>query len=199
VSCQPLDALKKNSEVYHATSCSPPDRGARRAAPHLTRSRVRAEFAIGTGFHPARPARVARRASFGVPVVEDEAIPELFTIGINGTQLRPGRLGADFSLATAPRALSEGFLAGVARGGVALPLALSPVVLVLPSAGVSFLGAVGGGGGAGTTGLNAGVAAVFHGAGAAGLRTGVTWHRFVDAERGVWLWEVGLVHVPRSR
>jgi len=138
-------------------------------------------------------------ASFGVPVVEDEAIPELFTIGINGTQLRPGRLGADFSLATAPRALSEGFLAGVARGGVALPLALSPVVLVLPSAGVSFLGAVGGGGGAGTTGLNAGVAAVFHGAGAAGLRTGVTWHRFVDAERGVWLWEVGLVHVPRSR
>ena len=136
-------------------------------------------------------------ASVGVPVVDGVSVPELFTIGINWTQLRPGRLGADFSLGTMPRALSEGVLAVGARGGVALPLALRPGVLVLPSAGVSLLGGAGGGGGAGTTGFNAGLAAVIHGAGSAGLRTGVTWHRFSDAKAAVWLWEVGVVRIPR--
>ena len=89
-------------------------------------------------------------ASVGVPLVDGAAIPDLFTIGINWTQLRPGRLGADFSLGTMPRALTEG------------------------------------------------VIGVIHGAGSAGLRTGVTWHRFGDARGAVWLWEVGMVRVPRS-
>ena len=138
-------------------------------------------------------------ASVGVPIVDGAAIPDLFTIGINWTQLRPGRLGADFSLGTMPRALTGGVVAGGARGGVALPLALSRGVLVLPSAGISLLGAAGTGGGEGTTGFNAGLAAVIHGAGSAGLRTGVTWHSFGDAGGAVWLWEVGIVRVPRSR
>jgi len=136
-------------------------------------------------------------ASLGVPVVDGESVPDLFTIAINWTQLRRGRLGADFALGTMPRALTEGVLAGGARGGVALPLALSAGVLVLPSVGVSLLGGAGGGGGAGTTGFNAGLATLIHGAGSAGLRTGVTWHRFGDARAAVWLWEVGLVRVPR--
>jgi hypothetical protein len=136
-------------------------------------------------------------ASFGVTVIDGEAVPDLFAIGIHWTQLRPGRLGADFSLGTMPRALTEGVLAGGARGGVALPLAFSAGVLVLPSVGVSLLGGAGDGGGAGTAGFNAGLAAVIHGAGSAGLRTGVTWHRFGDAGSAVWLWEVALVRVPR--
>ena len=137
--------------------------------------------------------------SVGVPMIDGEAVPDLFTIGMNWTQLRPGRLGADFSLGVMPRALTEGVVAGGARGGVALPLALSTGVLVLPSAGVSLLGGAGGGGGAVPIGFNAGLAAVIRGPGSAGLRTGLTWHRFGDAESAVWLWEVGLVRVPRRQ
>ena len=43
--------------------------------------------------------------SAGVPGYEREPIPELFTIGLNVSQITPGRLGADFSLGTMPRAL----------------------------------------------------------------------------------------------
>src|SRR4029453_9621170 len=112
----------------------------------------------------------------GVPAYEGDALTEMFTIGVHWTQLRPGRLGADFSLGTMPRTLAEGVAVVGARGGVAFPLALSSGGVVLPSAGVSFVGGVGAGGGGGTTGLNAGIAAVIFGASSVGLRTGVTWH-----------------------
>jgi hypothetical protein len=138
-------------------------------------------------------------ASVGVPGSGGEAAPSLFTVGAHFTQLRPGRLGADLALGTIPRAVTEGAVVGGARAGVALPLALSQGVLLLPSAGASLLGGVGAGGGAGTAGLNAGVAAVVFPAGAVGLRTGVTWHRFEEARAGLWLLEVGLVRGPRAR
>ncbi len=136
-------------------------------------------------------------ASVGVPGYEGGAVPELFTVGVNWTQLRPGRLGADVAIGTMPRALAEGLAAVGARAGVALPLALSRGVVLLPSGGVSLLGGVGAGGGAATAGLNAGVAAVLGPAGGAGLRTGVTWHRFGEAGGGLWLVEVGAVRGPR--
>ncbi len=136
-------------------------------------------------------------ASVGVPGYEGEAVPELFTVGVHWTQLRPGRPGVDLAIGTMPRVLAEGFAAVGARAGVALPLALSRGAVLLPSAGVSLLGGVGAGGGGGTTGLNAGVAAVLGPAGGAGLRTGVTWHRFGEAGGGLWLVEVGVVRRPR--
>jgi hypothetical protein len=138
-------------------------------------------------------------ASIGVPAYEGDAVTEMLTIGVHWTQLRPGRLGADFSLGTMPRALAEGVVVVGARGGVALPLALSSGVLVLPSAGVSFVGGVGAGGGGATAGLNAGIAAVLFGASSVGLRTGVTWHRFGNSESAVALWEIGFVRAPRPR
>ena len=98
-----------------------------------------------------------------------------------------------------PRALAEGVAVVGARGGVALPLALSSGVLVLPSAGVSFVGGVGAGGGGATAGLNAGIAAVLFGASSVGLRTGVTWHHFGNSESAVALWEIGFVRAPRPR
>ncbi len=136
-------------------------------------------------------------ASVGVPGYEGEAVPELFTVGVHWTQLRPGRPGVDLAIGTMPRALAEGLVAVGARAGVALPLALARGAVLLPSAGVSLLGGVGAGGGGGTTGLNAGVAAVLGPAGGAGLRTGVTWHRFGEAGGGLWLVEVGVVRRPR--
>jgi len=68
---------------------------------------------------------------------------------------------------------------------------------MLPSAGVSLVGAASGDGGGINTGLNAGLAAVIFGTGSVGLRTGVTWHRFAGAETSVSLWELGLVRVRR--
>ena len=137
--------------------------------------------------------------SVGVPGYGREAAPELLTIGGNWTQLRDGRVGADFALGTMPRILGEGVLVLGARGGIALPLALAPGVLVLPSAGISAIGGAGAGGAGGIAGVNAGIAAVLFGANGAGLRTGVTWHRFGDADGAIWLWEVGFVRGPRRR
>jgi hypothetical protein len=137
--------------------------------------------------------------SVGVPRYEGETVPELFTVGVQWTQLRPGRPGFDFAIGTMPRLLSEGLVVFGARGGVAVPIAPAPGVLLLPSAGVSLLGGVGAGGGAGTSGFNAGLAAAVLPAGGVGLRAGVTWHRFEEAGGGVWLWELGLVRGPRTR
>jgi hypothetical protein len=132
-------------------------------------------------------------ASFGVPGYGTEPLMELFTIGIQWTQLRPGRLGADFSLGTMPRAFAEGVAVVGLRAGGALPLTLSPGVLLLPSAGASLIGGAGAGGGGGLVGLNAGVAAVVFGTSATGLRTGVTWHRFQEGRGAIWLVEIGVV------
>ena len=132
-------------------------------------------------------------ASVGMPGYESEPVPELFTIGMNLTQMRPGRLGADFAIGTMPRAFAFG--AGVlgARAGVVLPIAPTPDVLFLPSAGVSFVGGAGEGGGAAIGGLNAGAAMVFW-TNDVGFRSGITWHRFQDFRESVWLVEIGIVH-----
>jgi len=132
-------------------------------------------------------------ASVGLPGYEREPAPELFTIGMNFTQMRPGRFGADFAIGTMPRAFAFG--AGVlgARAGVVLPIAPTPDVLFLPSAGVSLVGGAGEGGSAAIGGLNAGAAMVFW-TNDVGFRSGITWHRFQDFRESVWLVEIGIVH-----
>ena len=145
----------------------------------------------------AKPGGWLVGGSIGVPAFDGGASPELFTVAVHGTQLRPRGLGFDFAVGMVPRALAEGVAVGFARSGVALPFHLSRGVLILPSAGVSLAGAASGEGGGINTGLNAGLAAVVFGTGSVGLRTGVTWHRFAGAETSVSLWELGLVHVRR--
>lgn len=135
--------------------------------------------------------------SVGVPGYGRQAATELLTVGGNWTRLREGRVGADFALGTMPRILGEGVLVLGARGGIALPVALSPGVLLLPSGGVSLIGGARAGGAGGVAGFNAGIATVLLAPNGAGLRTGVTWHRFGDADRAIWLWEVGFVRGPR--
>jgi hypothetical protein len=132
-------------------------------------------------------------ASVGLPGYGGQTVPELFTVGLNATQIKPGRLGADFALGTMPRALGNG--AGVlgARAGGVLPFALTPDLLLLPSAGLSVIGAAGGGGGVALAGINAGMAAVLW-TGPVGIRTGITWHHFEDSRGAIWLIELGVVH-----
>ena len=131
--------------------------------------------------------------SFGVPGYESEPVPELFTLGVHWTHVRPGQLGADVSLGTMPRALTEGVLVLGVRAGIALAVPVSPGVLVLPSGGMSLIGGAGGGGGGGAIGVNGGVAAIVRGTSASGLRVGITWHQFQDAPSAVWLAEFGFV------
>ena len=132
-------------------------------------------------------------ASIGVPGYGTEPVAELFTVGIHWTQLRPGKLGADFSLGTMPRVLAEGVAVVGFRVGGAVPLALSPGVVLLPSAGASLIGGAGPDGGGGLFGLNAGVAAVLFRTSATGLRTGITWHQFQESRGAIWLVEIGFV------
>jgi hypothetical protein len=138
--------------------------------------------------------------SVGVPGFEDQAIGELFTVGANFTQMRLNKPSLDFSLGTVPRALAEGFIALGLRGGLALPLVVSPAVLIVPSGGVSLLAAAGSGGAATLTGANAGVAAVLSDAHArSGVRIGMSWHKFQDVTGGLWLIELGLARIPSRR
>jgi len=135
-------------------------------------------------------------ASVGVPGYGRESAPELFTVGVQWTQLRRGRLGADFSLGTMPRLIGEGVVPVALRGGLALPLAVTPDFLVLPSAGASLFGGVGAEGIGGLVGVNGGVATVIW-TGPVGFRTGVTWHGFQNFRGSIWLVEVGVVGVTQ--
>jgi len=147
----------------------------------------------------AKPQGWLVGGSIGLPVTDGIASPDLFTLAVHWTQLRPGRLGADFALGTMPRVITAGAAVGLATGGVALPLQLSPGVLLLPSAGVTLAGVAAVEGSGGTTGLNAGLSAVIFGAGSVGVRSGVTWHRVGDTGASTLLWELGMVRIPRPR
>lgn len=127
--------------------------------------------------------------SIGMPATERGLLPELFTIGGHWTQFRPGQLGVDLSLGTMPRLLLDGLLPVGARADVALPVAASTAVYLMPSAGVSLLGGFSSTGMVGDIGLNVGMAAAIMGS--TGLRAGATWHQFGGG--GVWLLEVGFI------
>jgi hypothetical protein len=130
--------------------------------------------------------------SAGIPGYEREPVPELFTVGLNVSQTKPGRLGADFSLGTMPRTLAFGAAVLGARAGVVFPISPSPDVSVLPSAGLSVVGGGGEGGAAAVAGFNAGIASIIW-TGDVGVRMGVTWHRFEDFRGAIWLVELGVV------
>jgi hypothetical protein len=74
-----------------------------------------------------------------------------------------------------------------------LPVALTPDVSLLPSAGISLLGVAGADGGTAFGGVNAGLATVLW-TGKVGIRTGVTLHHLLNQRGAIWLVELGLVH-----
>lgn len=134
--------------------------------------------------------------SIGMAGVGRETFPELFTLGLQWTQAEAGRIGLDFALGTAPRAFFEGAAVLGARGGVALPLVLSPRIVVLPSGGGSFIGAAGSQALAGISGFNTGLGLVVLN-GSRGVRTGVTWHWLDEDSWPLWLFELGVVSLSR--
>src|SRR5262245_32799132 len=60
----------------------------------------------------AKPGGWLVGGSIGVPAFAGGASPELFTVAVHGTQLRPRAPGFDFAVGTMPRALAEGVAVG---------------------------------------------------------------------------------------
>lgn len=137
--------------------------------------------------------------SVGIPGSGDQTTPLLFTLAGNFTQDRLNRPALDVSLGTAPWALTHGVAILGARFGLALPLAISPGLTLVPSAGGSLVAAMSEGGGGGLPGTNVGLALLVRDEGGCGLRVGVTSHSFgTDGGDRFWLLEVGMVRANRK-
>jgi hypothetical protein len=95
-----------------------------------------------------------------------------------------------------PRLLTSGALPLIARLGLAYPVATPGGFLLLPSGGLTVLGAVGTVGAGGSLGYNVGLSGVLPSRSRVKLRAGITRHVFFDAETGVWHGEVGLTWRP---
>ena len=133
----------------------------------------------------------------GMPGYKGALIPQLFTIGAQFTRVREGRPGADIAIGTMPYVMTAGVLPLGLRVGVTVPVVPASHFLLLPSVGLSLIGAVGPGGGAGFGGINFGLANVLLATPSVGLRTGVTFHGFTDVRGAVWLAEVGFVTLSK--
>jgi hypothetical protein len=131
--------------------------------------------------------------SLGVPGSQRNIYPDLFTVGLQFTQVRAGRIGGDLAIGTMPYFFANGMLPFGFRGNVTVPL-VTPHLIVLPTAGVSGVVAMAPGGVGGLIGVNGGIAAVVRSQGL-GLRAGITWHKFEGATSPIWLLEVGFVSI----
>jgi hypothetical protein len=131
----------------------------------------------------------------GMPGTRREPIPALFTAGVSFTQIHPNHIGADVSVGTMPFLLPFGVIPLGLRLGVALPVSVAPHLLLIPSTGLSLVGAFGQTGGGGLAGLNVGASAVSY-IEQVGVKASLTWHGFSGMEGPVWLVELGVVNVP---
>jgi hypothetical protein len=139
-------------------------------------------------------------ASVGIPGYRSESAPELFTFGFHFTQMQPNRVGGELSIGTMPRAVAERVAVIGVRGNFALPVELGRYVLVVPSAGLSMVGAAGPGGGtAALIGVNGSLATVLWLRAGVGARAGMSWHSFENSNGAVWLAEFGFVVPTRDR
>ena len=141
----------------------------------------------------AKPAEWMIGMSLGVPGVQRNAYPMLTTFGLQFTEIQDGSLGADLAIGTLPFLILNGSIPLGFRGDLTVPF-VAPHLIVMPSGGVSVIGAMGPGGGAGLLGLNTGLAAVVRERGF-GLRTGITLHFFPGLNKPVWLAELGFVGI----
>jgi hypothetical protein len=130
--------------------------------------------------------------SVGVPGADGQASLLVTTIGFNATHVVPWRPGFDVAVGTAPILMGFGVATVGARAGVVLPVPVTPQLMILPGAGLSFVGASGGDEIAGATGWNLNVALIAAASRSTALRTGLSVHRF-DGVNGVWLYETGFV------
>jgi hypothetical protein len=151
-----------------------------------------AEAAQGSPRSPVAGSR-ALSLSVGFPGTRTAFESEFFTLGVQWTDVEPGRTGLDLGVGTLPRVLFEGVLGFGARAALVRPVGIGEALVILPTAGLSLLAGVAEGGTGGAYGLHLGLGALLAPpGGAVGLRPGVSAHRFAGAGETIWLLELGV-------
>jgi hypothetical protein len=85
---------------------------------------------------------------------------EFSAVGLIAGTAKPVRLGTDLAIVVIPRTIASGLFAACIRANLALPVPLGRTALLIPSAGVSLLGAGGAFGFTGTRGYNGTIAII---------------------------------------
>jgi hypothetical protein len=131
----------------------------------------------------------------GMPGVGRETEPMLFTLGMTFNRFRPNTVGPEIAFGTMPYLMANMLPVIGLRAGVAVPAVLTERLILLPSAGVGavMVASVEDGGGGAAPSAYAGIAAVIGTGKSSAFRAGVTWHRFDEGERPIWLLEIGVV------
>lgn len=155
---------------------------------------------------PAGPHRWHLASGIAVPILRDVHGAILTSIGFTATAaVRPNQLAPDLALVVTPQALLVGAILANGRANLAVPLAVGRSSRLIPSAGLSIVGAAGVGGIGGLRGFNTTVAyhtfARTDGDSTArrGVRIALGRHLLSGSGSGIgdgggfWLFEVGLV------
>ena len=139
-----------------------------------------------------------------IPQVSGRSGAEFTAVGLTVSPARPNRLGAELAFVVVPYALGFGVVAGAVRANIGLPIRLGPNMLLVPSAGLTLLGALGSGVGGGRRGVNGTVALVYvfdstqASASSIGLRAALAFHRFGSSDDGgIRMFEIGIVRWAR--
>jgi hypothetical protein len=129
---------------------------------------------------------------------------EFSAIGLTVGPARLNRVGPDLAFVIVPRGIVSGALAGAVRANIGLPVPLGAHTLLVPSIGVTLVGGLGSGGGAGARGVNGSVALLYFAdppetiGSSIGLRLALTLHRFGSGSNGsLRMLELGLVRWKR--
>ncbi len=127
-----------------------------------------------------------------VPGTQGDLISEALLIMGRFTSVRDNALGVDVAAGLMPRSLQFGAAVIAGQAGVAASFPVSQSAVLIPSAGVGGLAAVGAAA-AGTFGPYAGLAVASRGSGRTGVRLGLSAQRF-GAFPGatIWLLEFGI-------
>ena len=182
-------------------------RGGRRSAWRQTAAGALLSVCVAAPAQAQSADSTRNRSLFGVglafPLGEDVDL-SFSAITLHSTSLRANRPGLDFTLGVVPRAISVGVFAAGAKVNVVVPVALNSQTLLLPSVGLTGIGAIGTVGAGGVFGYNGSLALVAFGrplddaTTRYGLRIGVSLHQIGGSADGVFrLFELGVVRLVR--
>ena len=138
-----------------------------------------------------------------IPQVSGGSGAEFTAVGLTVSPARPNRLGAELAFVIVPYALGFGVVAGAVRANIGLPIRLGPNMLLVPSAGLTLLGALGSGVGGGSRGVNGTVALVYvfdanPASASIGVRAALAVHQFGSGQEGALrMFELGIVRWRR--
>lgn len=139
-----------------------------------------------------------------IPQVSGGSGAAFTTVGLTVSPAQPNRLGPELAFVVVPYGLAFGVVAGAVRANIGVPIQLGQHMLLVPSAGLTFIGGLGPGVGGGSKGVNGTLALVYFadsepGSGPSiGLRAALAVHQFGGGEQGALrMFELGIVRWKR--